>query len=225
MPPSFYAMLERFIQLSFTDDAGRELPDATRKRLKDAFAPGATRRMTQLGMLVGSVLGRIELEADDALVYASGYGESRTLESYLDGFPHPSPTLFQTSIHPSGAQQGLIGRQTSVREFFPLSGGAQLTAQAVTTALLSTHARVCLCGGEETATWLLDNQAASDRSFALALLLSTEPGAHAPLGKIELHATDSSGTLSWPEFFELIHQHESFDGPIGPGRRLRLTWS
>jgi hypothetical protein len=224
MPRSFFVMLERFIQAVFTDDAREEQPGDTRKRLKEKFAPGATRRMTQLGMLVGSVLREIDLEENDALVYASGYGESRTLETYLDSFPHPSPTMFQTSIHPSGAQQSLIGRHTSVREFLPLSGGNQLTAQAILAALLSPHQRVCLCGGEETATWLLENNAASDRSFALALLLSIEPPASAPLGKIELHEIDSSGTLSWTGFFDIVHRRESFDGTIAEGRRLRIVW-
>jgi hypothetical protein len=178
--------------------------------------------MTQLGMLVGSVLSEIDLQTDDAIVYASGYGESRTLESYLDGFPHPSPTMFQTSIHPSGAQQSLIGRQTSVREFFPLSGGKHLTAQAIITALLSPHSRVCLCGGEESATWLLDNKAASERSFALALLLTAE--ADAPIGKLTLSDADNAGSLPWADFFDIVHQRKSFDGAILDGRHLRLSW-
>lgn len=224
-PRSFFVMLERFIQLTLTDDAGDEEPAETRKRLKNVFAPGATRRMTQLGMLVGSVLNDVGLESGDTMVYASGFGESRTLESYLDSFPNPSPTMFQSSIHPSGAQQSLIGRQMSMRELFPLSGGELLAAQAVVTALLSPSPRTCLCGGEERGTWLLDNHAASERSFALALLLTTESAANAPLGKIELHATEDSGVLAWDKFFDIVHRRESFDGVIAPGRRMRLAWS
>lgn len=178
--------------------------------------------MTQLGMLVGSVISEIDLQTDDAIVYASGFGESRTLESYLDGFPHPSPTMFQTSIHPSGAQQSLIGRQVSVGEFFPLSGGKHLTAQAIITALLSPRPRVCLCGGEEGATWLLENQAASERSFALALLLTTE--AAAPIGKLALSDTESTGSLPWVDFFDIVHQRKPFDGAVLEGRHLQLSW-
>ena len=128
-------MLERFIQNIFTDDAGAETPTETRERLKGSFAPGATRRMTQLGMVVGAVLGKLEPTAEDTLVYASTFAESRSLESYLDSFPAASPTLFQTSIHPSGAQQGLIGRQRSLGEVFSHSGVDQMPAQS----LLPTH--------------------------------------------------------------------------------------
>ena len=110
----FFAMFERYIQAVRTDDSGPEEPAATRERLRAAFAPGATRRMTQLGLLVGATLGPLEPAEDDAIVYASSYGESRALEAFLESFPFPSPTLFQTSIHPSGVQQGLIGRQRTL---------------------------------------------------------------------------------------------------------------
>ena len=112
------------------------------------------------------------LSEDDALVYATQFGEGRALEGYLDSFPAASPTLFQTSIHPSGAQQGLIGRQRSVREFFPLAGGNHLVATAAQAALLAHAERVLFCGGEERGTWLVPHAAASDRAFAFALALT-----------------------------------------------------
>jgi hypothetical protein len=119
-------MGELFLGLLSTDEAGDEAPAAIRERLKAHFPPGATRRMTTLGMLVGGALSRLEPAEGDAVVYATGYSESRTLEAYLDSFPTPSPTLFQTSIHPSAVQQLMIARQQPVREFMPLSGGRSL---------------------------------------------------------------------------------------------------
>ena len=126
MPLSFSAMLERHIELLITENAGSETPAETRERLKGLFPPGSTRRMTTLGLLVGGALSRLGPGGEDSVTYATGYGESRTLESYLDSFPTPSPTLFQTSIHPSAVQQLMIARQSPVGEFMPLSGGPLL---------------------------------------------------------------------------------------------------
>jgi hypothetical protein len=123
-------MLERYIQALSATDVGLEEPAATRERLKDRFPRGATRRMTQLGLLVGAALEELGPGTDHALVYASGYAETRALEGYLDSFPAASPTLFQTSIHPSAVQQALIGRQLPVREFFPLTGRLHLPAHS-----------------------------------------------------------------------------------------------
>src|SRR5690606_8915593 len=171
-PRSYSAMFERWITALHTEAPGNEEPAATRDRLKDRFPKNATRRMTQLGLLVGASLEPLAINADDTLVYASAFAETRALENYLDSFPTPSPTLFQTSIHPSAAQQALIARQQAVRQFFPMTGDAWLAAQALQVALLADTPRAILCGGEERGTWLLDNHSASDRVFAFALALS-----------------------------------------------------
>ena len=217
-------MLERFIQNIFTDDAGAETQVETRERLKGSFAPGATRRMTQLGMVVGAALGKLEPTAEDTLVYATTFAESRSLESYLDSFPAASPTLFQTSIHPSGAQQALIGRQRSLGEVFSHSGVDQMPAQSLLTALLSPASRVILCGGEERGDWLVNYYSAQDRTFGYALALTREPGAK-PLGRLALVQTDLPGALKQSQWFDLLHQRRALDGPIALGWRLQLNWS
>ena len=217
-------MLERFIQNIFTDDAGAETQTETRERLKGSFAPGATRRMTQLGMVVGAALGRLEPTAEDTLVYASTFAESRSLESYLDSFPAASPTLFQTSIHPSGAQQALIGRQRSLGEVFSHSGVDQMPAQSLLTAMLAPAARVLLCGGEEHGDWLVNYYSAQDRTFGYALALTREPGP-APLGRLALLPTKQPGSLKQSQWFDLLHQRRALDGPIALGWRLQLSWS
>jgi len=217
-------MLERFIQNIHTDDAGIEMLAETRERLKSSFALGATRRMTQLGMVVGSAINKLEPLATDTLVYASTFAESRSLESYLDSFPTASPTLFQTSIHPSGAQQALIGRQRSLGEVFSHSGVEQMPAQALLTAMLAPAARVILCGGEERGSWLVDFQSAQDRTFGYALALTREPGP-APLGRLALVPSDETGRLTPAAWFDLLHQRRALDGPIALGWRLQLNWS
>jgi len=86
--------------------------------------------------------------------------------------------FFQTSIHPSGVQQAVIGRQRNVRELFPHAGGGQLPVQGLLTAMLSPAPRAVLVGGEERGTWLVDAKAVSDRTFAYALALTRDPGLH-----------------------------------------------
>jgi hypothetical protein len=217
-------MLERYIQQIITDDAAGEPASATRDRLKGNFPLGATRRMTTLGLMVGSALAPLAPGEDDALVYASGYAESCALEGFLDSFPAPSPTLFQTSIHPSAVQQFMIGRQSAVREFLPLSGSTLLAFHAVRACLLSQSPRVILCGGEEKGTWLLEHGLASDRTFAFAASLSATREANSA-GRISIEADPGDAFLGLPAFFDTLHRRAPFDGLVAPGWRLILEWT
>jgi hypothetical protein len=219
-------MPERHLHALSLADAGAEDLAATRERLKDRFPRGATRRMTQLGLLVGAALDELAPRADDAIVYASSFAETCALEGYLDSFPTASPTLFQTSIHPSAVQQALIGRQHAVGEFFPLTGRAQLVAHAVQTALLAPAPRVLLCGGEERGTWLLANRAASERTFAFALALTREP-ANA-LARVSLTPADETAggaEFTLPEFFDALRARRAINQLAAPGLRLGFAWA
>lgn len=218
-------MLERTITGLCTVDPGLEEPAATRARLKDSFPAGAARRMTQLGMLVGSALETLGPQPDDAIVYASRFGESRALEAYLDSFPTASPTLFQTSIHPSGVQQNLIVRQRATTEVFPVAGSPAQVGQALLAALLAPAPRTLLCGGEERATWLTERRAASERTFAFAVALDRDAPAERRLGHIALEPSDGSGALELEAWFDVLHARRAFAGQVAPGWHLRLTWS
>lgn len=168
-------MTERFIH-----SLGVELPlqeetaAEARLRLADRFPRTALRRMTHLGLLLGSALHGTALGEDDAVVYASTFSEARALEDYLLSFPQASPSLFQTSIHPSGPQQVLIGRQQPVSRLWPLAGRTRLVEQALLTALLEPALRVALVGGEERGSWMVGHDMASETSFAFAALLTLE---------------------------------------------------
>lgn len=225
MPRCFCTMLERYIAAVRSEHPGDENVAGTRERLRGAFAPGMTRRMTQLGLLVGAVVGPLEPGALDTIVYASSFGESRALEGYLESFPFPSPTLFQTSIHPSGVQQGLIGWQRSIRELWPVAAGPHLTAHALLTALLAPADRVVVCGGEERGTWLLEHGVASDRTFAFALAL-TRTAPTTPLGRVRLQPTSSdTGELALAAFADLLRTRQPAAGAIAPGWNWELAWS
>ncbi len=168
-------MIERFVHRVRV-----ELPDPTetaaeaRLRLAAHFPRSALRRMTHLGLLVGSVLDGVAFGEDDALVYASTYSETRALEDYLASFPTPSPLLFQTSIHPGGVQQGLITRQCPVARLWCHAGRARLVEQALQSALLETAPQVALAGGEERGTWMLEHGIAAATAFAFAIVLRRE---------------------------------------------------
>ncbi len=221
----FSAMLERYLQALSVEDFGLEEPSATRERLKDRFPRGATRRMTQLGMLIGAALDELDPRAEDAVVYASSYAETRALESYLDSFPAASPTLFQTSIHPSAVQQALITRQHPVSEFFPITGRAHLVAHAVQAALLSPVSRVLLCGGEERGTWLLEQKVASERTYAFALALGSEPtGAIARVGLAAVAADWPAQRFMLTEFCDALRARQPVDLVAAPGLRFSLAW-
>jgi hypothetical protein len=166
-------MIERFLHQVLVElPTAEETAAATRARLAEKFPPMALRRMTHLGLLVGSVLEGTALDPDDAVVLATTFGESRALEDFLRSFPAASPLLFQTSIHPGSVQQVLIGRHQPVARLWPLAGRSRLVEQALLTALLEPAARVALVGGEERGTWMEALGFASARSFAFATILT-----------------------------------------------------
>lgn len=218
-------MLERFVHTLSVADVRDEEPSVTRERLKERFPRGATRRMTQLGLLVGAALDDLAPAADDAVVYASAFAETRALEGYLESFPTASPTLFQTSIHPSAVQQAMIHRQHAVGEFFPLTGRAHLVAHAVQAALLAPAPRVLLCGGEERGTWLLQQGVASERTFAFALALTREAaGAQARLTLARAPEGAPAVECTLPEFFAALVARTPVDAIAAPGLHLKLSW-
>lgn len=168
-------MTERFIHHLRTDrPAPGETVAEARVRLAEKFPRTALRRMTHLGLLVGSALDGAPLGADDALVYATSFAETRALEDFLSGFPAASPLLFQTSIHPGGVQQVLIGRQQPLARLWPLAGRARLVEQALLTVLLEPAPRVALAGGEERGTWMLEHGMAAAQPFGFAAILTRE---------------------------------------------------
>ncbi len=223
MPAFSSAMIERHLHAVHIENPGLEEPAASRERLRPLFPPGATRRMTQLGLLLGSVLDGIKLAETDALVYASAYGESRALEDYLASFPTASPALFQTSIHPSAVQQVLIARQQPVHSFLPFTGRAHLAAHAVQAALLADAPRAVLCGGEERGRWLIECEAASNETFAFAAVLSDD--AAGSLGLLRLAPNDENeGSLTLREFFAVLRERRPLHQAVAPGLTLTLAW-
>ena len=168
-------MTERFFHaLHVALPPAIETAAEARVRLADKFPRTALRRMTHLGLLVGSVLDGTLMGPEDALVYATTFAETRALEDFLGSFPAASPLLFQTSIHPGGVQQVLVGRQQPIARLWPLAGRTRLVEQALITALLEPALRVALVGGEERGTWMLEHGMAAARPFAFAAVLTKE---------------------------------------------------
>ncbi len=216
-------MIERHLQTLRIEDPGAEEPAATRERLRDKFPGGTARRMTQLGLLLGSVLEDIAPNISDPIVYASTYAENRALEDYLASFPAASPALFQTSVHPSALQQFLISRRQPVHQVFPLTGGSQLVAHAVQTAFLAPGARAVLCGGEERGTWARLRVIGRTETFAFAAVLTTEPSG--ALATLRLGRADAAeGALTLSDFFSALRERRPIDQAAAPGLILSLRW-
>jgi hypothetical protein len=206
--------MHRFIHHTRVElPVGTEQAAEARARLGDKFPRTALRRMTHLGMLLGSTLDGVTLTPDDAVVYASSYAETRALEDFLASFPQASPLLFQTSIHPGGVQQVLIGRQQPVTRLWPLAGRARLVESAVMTALLEPAPRVVLLGGEERGTWLLEQGYASDRAFAFALVLTRD--AAGAVGRVAFSAQTGIADEKCPDLAMLV---------AALAERTALTW-
>ena len=218
-------MTERFIHHRAVERPDpTETAAAARERLRDRFPRNALRRMTHLGLLLGSVLDGVALSPDDAVVYASSFAETRALEDFLHSFPAASPLLFQTSIHPGGVQQVLIGRQQPIARLWPMAGRARLVEHALLTALMETAPRVMLLGGEERGSWLLDHGMASAHAFAFALELTAQrTGA---VGAVACHPLAGSHDERCPalaEFADALAERRPMAWR-GGGVEWSITW-
>jgi hypothetical protein len=215
-------MVERGIEAVRIESPTGENAAQTRQRLSALFPRGALRRMTQLGMLIGSVLDGWEPAETDAIYYASAHAEAKSLEDYLRSFPLASPLLFQTSVHPSAVQQVLIGRQQAVGRYVPMAGERMVVEQALVAALVDPAPRVIFTGGEEQGTWLAAAGAAAPDSFAFALTLVAGRGS---LGGLQF----TPGRTSEPApgglrgFALSLAAREPLDWS-GPAGSFRLAW-
>ena len=217
-------MIERYLhQVKVELPPGNETAAGARARLADKFPRAALRRMTHLGLLLGSALEAIPLGPEDAVVYASTFGETRSLEDFLLSFPAASPLLFQSSIHPSAVQQVLIGRQQPVARLWPLAGRARLVEQALLTALLEPAPRVVLTGGEETGTWLLAHDLASARSFAFALVVTRTPAGAAGRVALARGAVEESACPTLENFTQALTGRNALQWS-GAGGSWTLDW-
>lgn len=217
-------MIERYLHhVRVEQPVPEETAAGARLRLADKFPRTALRRMTHLGLLLGSTLDGVALGPEDAVVYASAFAETRSLEDFLTGFPAASPLLFQTSIHPGGVQQVLIGRQQPVARLWPHAGRARLVEQALLTALLEPAARVALVGGEERGSWMLAHRAASARSFAFAAILTREAAGAA--GRVCFTPGTQSDEIcpTLENFLEALAGHHPL-GWHGAGGTWALEW-
>ena len=217
-------MTERFFHhLSVERPAVTETAVEARVRLAGLFPRTALRRMTHLGLLVGAALDGVPLGPEDALVYATTFAETRALEEFLLSFPAASPLLFQTSIHPGGVQQVLIGRQQPVGRLWPLAGRTRLVEQALLTALLEPAAHVMLAGGEERGTWMLEQKMAAPRAFAFAAMLTRERAG--AVGRITMNpgATIDDACPALEEFATALADRRPL-GWRGAGGSWTLEW-
>jgi len=156
------------------DGAGETAAEG-RQRLPAGFPKATARRLSHLATLYARVLEELDPTGDDALIMVSAYSETRSLEAYLDSFPHPSPMLFQTSVHPAPVQGACVARQRALGEFWPITGAEERAARALELAALSPARRILVVAGEEEGSWLTALGLASAEAWAMGLELRRDP--------------------------------------------------
>lgn len=159
--------IESVVYLDGTEDRAAE----ARSRYKEFYPGRSARRMTHLGMMVGICIQKLGSEKGVPVVYASAFGESESLERFIDSFPQASPALFQSSIHPSAVEQALIPGKQAVDRFYPVTSERFLFAKALENCFLLGEEEAVLLGGEERGDWLTPFGLASGESFAFGLRL------------------------------------------------------
>lgn len=203
-------------------DGSGETAAEGRTRLPDGFPKASARRLSHLATLLARVLEQLDRQPGDALVFASRYAETRSLEAYLDSFPNPSPTLFQTSVHPGPVQGSCVPRQREVGEFWPVTGGVDLAAQALQIAASCSARRVVLVAGEEQGGWLASLGLASPTAWAAGFDLRHE--ADGALGVLQAVSAPVKATWNGAEAFHGLATAAAggLRLPDGSGWMLRL---
>ena len=194
--------------------------------VRDTLPRAGARRMSRLGLGLKSALGDEAPAHDEALVFASAFAMTTTLEDYLASFPHPSPLAFQNSIHPAAIEQVLVLEKRPVGEFYPVSGEKRLLVISALETLFRCSAPVRrLTGGEERGTWMSDSGCGSASTFAYALTVSEDPAG--AIGRID--RTDVAGadfTTLWNvDFARAISEKRPLRIGTPDTAGFTLSWS
>ncbi|MCC5835278.1 MAG: hypothetical protein JJU20_11125 [Opitutales bacterium] len=220
-------MLEKYIQYcrvwlpQATDAAARDV------ELKDRIPRRSARRMSQLGKVAYWLLDPFPPSEADALIYGSTYAENRALEKYIAGLPDAaSPTLFQTSIHPSAVQQALIARSQPLRSLMPMPGAAEgLFEKLCYAALHRPEGRTYVLLAEEAGEGLVEYGLASDTTWGIVACLSRDP-AEASLGSVRWSAENTDTVfadgLNWAEWLD--DRKGSRCGTLPGGGQIQWRW-
>lgn len=208
-----------------TVEGGSDFAADARIRHKSEFPGRSARRMTHLGMLITLCLQKMDAEKDIPIIYASAFGESESLEKFIDSFPEASPALFQSSIHPSAVEQGLISKKQSVNRFYPITSDSNLFGQAIENCFLLGEQDVILLGGDERGNWLCPSDLASTVSFAFGMRLSRDGEG---IGSLEIDRTqrpDREGCIDLQQAADSIKNRDSLSIPsFALDARIRLEW-
>ena len=206
-------------------EGGNDLVAEARAKYKETYPSRVARRMTHIGMMTGLCLKPLSYDQNTPIVYASVFGESQSLEAFIDSFPGASPLHFQRSIHPSAIEQTLIANKQPINRFYPITSDFNLAGQAIESPLISDSDRSILVGGDERATWLCEHELASHTSFACSLLVKkTGEG----IGSITIgdelpENCESECTLS--QLARAIQEHSALQIPsYSFNRWIHVSW-
>ncbi len=192
-PRTSSPVIKRSITHLAVADPCRELDPERRKHLRKLFNPLASRRMSDLSLLIGEVTAGAEPGHRDEWIYASRFGGTQSLERYLSSFPTPSPLYFQNSIHPGAFDLVSVARRERSGMLTPLCALDTLVADALLAALLvPTDTVAHLVGGDEYEPWSSGHGWGAIETFAFYLRLEAGSPA-AALGELSFDPEEQTG--------------------------------
>lgn len=198
-------MLTRYIHSVDIFGPFREISNDGLVDLKRNFPSLVSRKMTRAALMIGECLKDRTLSSEDAIIYATTFSETTSLEKYLDSFPTPSPLMFQNSIHPAGMEQLLIARKKPVEEFMSFAGDTGIIYAALVSACVSAQPVQWIVCAEEKGTWLTDMNCGCDQDFAFAINLDSVP--ENALGRLDWKSSqfaESDGGYSVDSTLDLL---------------------
>lgn len=167
------------------------LPPEELQGLRAGLSRSGARRMTLPALMVRKALAELGDPKVETLVYQTGNSELRALETYIEGYPEPSPLHFQSSIHPSGVEQVFIEWKRPLPRFFPLANyGGPVPGLRTLHALGGAGILILL---EERGGWTTEYGLSPDFSFVLAFQLQAEG---AGVGRLRWEADAPAGSLA-----------------------------
>lgn len=200
-----------------------------RKAIRAKLPGSSARRFTDVSLAIAEAMEQIEMGPDDDIVFASSWGGTMGLETYLASFPNPSPASFQSAVHAGPLESVLVARKQPLRRLQSIGNLPQTLIPASLRALFqSDAATVHLIVAEEYNPWLHEHGLCGEHTFAGHLRLSKDQD-HGVLGRLthqDPEAMDESATppLLSDAFCQQLRLRQPFRVGSACFGAFTLTW-
>lgn len=217
-------MLRSFIQNVFCLGPRGALSSEERQELGAGLPRSSLRRCSDLGILMATAMDALAIQENDPIVFLSKGSEARALEAYLESFPTPSPTRFQTSVHPGSIQQVRVARQAPIADYTPMIGDACLPLVGLRTVLFKEPGGCVVLGGEEQCGWLDRYDMGSTEAFVFGFRLSSEEVGCLGEVAFSFDAVRVTEDVRLPQFFRAIRDRLPLQLAHPDIGQIQLKW-